>query len=283
MASSIVPARVSHSLPPVPVAGVHPVRGHLPVPCAAPDLDVGVHHPLGELPDHLPQQIRARRRQRLLERVPRNGHNVTCGHFALLRCFRNHFEGSRGGRLASRRHAVLRQLSHTSTGYPIHHFRGRERRGSPCVGDSGARPAAGRAPEHLGQLASGHRIAWALSRYAATGASLSAAASGTAWSRCPLAGMADGPATRAAGWGVWSGVSRSPRRGELGAGRCGRGRTPCSAAGRSFAEVPGRRPVFCRPGRADEPDQELILWGTNRTYAGCFTVVPAQRLVLVVP
>ena len=39
----------------------------------------------------------------------------------------NHFEGSRGGRLASRRHAALRQDSHISTGYPIHHFRGRER------------------------------------------------------------------------------------------------------------------------------------------------------------
>jgi hypothetical protein len=41
---------------------------------------------------------------------------------------RNHFEGSRGGRLASRRHAVLRLTSHTSTDYPIHHFCGRE----PC-------------------------------------------------------------------------------------------------------------------------------------------------------
>ena len=30
----------------------------------------------------------------------------------------SHFEGSRGGRLASRRHAVLRQHSHISTGYP---------------------------------------------------------------------------------------------------------------------------------------------------------------------
>jgi hypothetical protein len=30
--------------------------------------------------------IRARRRQRLLEHLARNGHNVTCGHFALLRC-----------------------------------------------------------------------------------------------------------------------------------------------------------------------------------------------------
>ena len=72
--------------PPVAVAGVHPVRRDLPVARVAADLDVGVHHLLGELPDHRPQQVRARRRQRLLERVTRNGHNVTCGHFALLRC-----------------------------------------------------------------------------------------------------------------------------------------------------------------------------------------------------
>ena len=39
-----------------------------------------------------------------------------------------HFEGSRGGRLPSRRHAVLRQSSHIRIGYPIHHFRGREPR-----------------------------------------------------------------------------------------------------------------------------------------------------------
>ena len=32
------------------------------------------------------QHVRARRRQRLLELGTRNGHNVTCGHFALLRC-----------------------------------------------------------------------------------------------------------------------------------------------------------------------------------------------------
>jgi hypothetical protein len=41
--------------------------------------------------------------------------------------------------------------------------------------------------------------AWALSRYAATAASSTAPASGIAWSRCPLAGMAGGPAARAAG------------------------------------------------------------------------------------
>jgi hypothetical protein len=67
---------------PVPVAGVHPARRDLPV---ARDLDVGVHHPLGELPDHRAQYIRARRRQGLLELRTGNRHNVTCGHFALLR------------------------------------------------------------------------------------------------------------------------------------------------------------------------------------------------------
>ena len=37
--------------------------------------------------------------------------------------------------------------------------------------------------------------AWALSLYAATAASLTASASGTAWSGCPLAGIVGGPAT----------------------------------------------------------------------------------------
>jgi hypothetical protein len=72
--------------PPVPVPRVHPVRRHLPVPRVTPDLDVSVHHPLGELPDHLPQHIRARRCQGLLELRAANRHNVTYGHFALLRC-----------------------------------------------------------------------------------------------------------------------------------------------------------------------------------------------------
>src|SRR6185437_14257637 len=72
--------------PPVAVAGVHPVRRDLAVPRVARDLDVGVHHPLGELPDHLPQHVRARRCQGLLELRAGNRHNVTYGHFALLRC-----------------------------------------------------------------------------------------------------------------------------------------------------------------------------------------------------
>jgi hypothetical protein len=71
--------------PPAAVAGVDPVRRDLPVARVARDLDIGVHHPLGELPDHLPQHVRARRCQGLLELGARNGHNVTCGHFALLR------------------------------------------------------------------------------------------------------------------------------------------------------------------------------------------------------
>src|SRR4029077_2261781 len=91
-----------------------------------PDLHVRVHHPLGEPADHLPQHIRARRSQGLLEPGARNRHNVTYVHFAPPSLHLNHFEGARGGRLPSRRHAVLRQDSHISTGYPIHHFRGRE-------------------------------------------------------------------------------------------------------------------------------------------------------------
>ena len=40
----------------------------------------------------------------------------------------SHFEGSRGGRLASRRRRTPAS-SHISTGYPIYHFRGREPQG----------------------------------------------------------------------------------------------------------------------------------------------------------
>jgi hypothetical protein len=47
--------------PPVPVAGADPVRADVPVPGVAADLDISVHHRLGELADHLPQHVRARR------------------------------------------------------------------------------------------------------------------------------------------------------------------------------------------------------------------------------
>jgi hypothetical protein len=40
---------------------------------------------------------------------------------------------------------------------------------------------------------------------------------------------------------------------EPGASGCGRRRTRRSAAGRGLAEMPGRRPVFCRPGRLAQP------------------------------
>jgi len=83
IASSLAPGVLLP--PPVPVAGVDPVRRDLPVPGVAADLDIRVHHPLGELPDHLPQHVRARRCQGLLELGAGNRHNVTYGHFALLR------------------------------------------------------------------------------------------------------------------------------------------------------------------------------------------------------
>ena len=70
--------------PPVAVAGVHPLQAHLAIRRPAQALDLGVHHPLRKPLDHLPQQIRARRCQRVLERHARNRHNVTYGHFALL-------------------------------------------------------------------------------------------------------------------------------------------------------------------------------------------------------
>jgi hypothetical protein len=54
----------------------------------------GVRRPrrLGELPDHLPQHVRARRCQGLLGLRATNRHIVTCGDFAAL--LLNHFEGS---------------------------------------------------------------------------------------------------------------------------------------------------------------------------------------------
>ena len=41
----------------------------------------------------------------------------------------SHFRGSRGGHLASRRRRITAKQS-ISTGYPIHHFRGREPQGA---------------------------------------------------------------------------------------------------------------------------------------------------------
>ena len=53
-----------------------------------------------------------------------------------------------------------------------------------------------------------------------------------------------------------------------------------STAGRTVAEVLCRRPPFNRSGSADEPDQKLILWGTNRTYAGCLRLCQLKGLFL---
>ena len=80
-AASGSPARSSPPGYPTPAAGTRsassPGPASPPVPRVTPDLDVSVHHPLGELPDHLPQHIRARRCQGLLELRAANRHNVT--------------------------------------------------------------------------------------------------------------------------------------------------------------------------------------------------------------
>ena len=97
--------------------------------------------------------------------------------------------------------------------------------------------------------------AWALRRYAATAASSTAPASDTAWSRCPPAEIPrPGGLSRRLPFLVWC-AALAPA-GEPGGSGCRRGKTRRNAAGRGVAEVPGRRPVFCRPGRADQPDQE---------------------------
>ena len=70
---------------PVTVAAVHPLGSDLPVAGVAAHLDIGVHHPLRKPLDHLPQQVRARRCQRLLELRAGNRRNVTCGRPGGLR------------------------------------------------------------------------------------------------------------------------------------------------------------------------------------------------------
>jgi hypothetical protein len=71
---------------------------------SADALDLGVHHPLHELLDHLSEQFRARRCQRVFNRSPGTG---TMSFTAALFSFDSirHFEGSRGGRLHSCRPA----------------------------------------------------------------------------------------------------------------------------------------------------------------------------------
>jgi hypothetical protein len=103
------------------------VRADLPVPRAAPHLDLSVHHPLGELPDHLPQHVRARRRRRLPGRVPGTG---TTSPAATSLSFVAPKPLRRIARLATSLHgATRRNPANQSHQYrlPIHHCCGRER------------------------------------------------------------------------------------------------------------------------------------------------------------
>jgi hypothetical protein len=101
---------------PVAVAGVDPLRAHLPVARAAPHLHLGIHHLLGEPADHLPQHIRARRCQRLLELGARNRHNVTYGRFALLRC---HESTSKDREVAASHHGDTPHSGNSVTPVPV--------------------------------------------------------------------------------------------------------------------------------------------------------------------
>ena len=116
-------------VPPVPGMGAQPadlLRGHEAARQRAPLGDLGQPEPSPachgrpgqRLPDHVPQHVRARRCQRLLESSPPGRAQCHLRPLCSPSLLRNHLEGSRGGRLASRRHAVLRYLSLTSTGYP---------------------------------------------------------------------------------------------------------------------------------------------------------------------
>src|SRR4029077_8740423 len=63
IASSIVPARVSHSRRRYPLREFTRSGVTSPYPALHRTSTSASHHPLGELPDHLPQHIRARRCQ----------------------------------------------------------------------------------------------------------------------------------------------------------------------------------------------------------------------------
>jgi len=155
------------------------------------------------------------------------------------------------------------------------------RRCLPCSGDSGSRPAAGCASEHLGEPAFRERVA-GLHAEPVGGHRRVIAGVGLKRLIVTLPAGGDG---RLPG--------RGPRRlacraalapsGAIAVTGGGRDRMHRGTIGRTFAAVHRRRPACCRLGGADEPDQEFVLWGTNRTYAGCFMVVSAQGLVLVVP
>lgn len=65
----------------VAVTGVDPLAADLAVAGAAQLLDLGVHHPLRELADHRPEQVRARCGEGVFQVLPSSGHNVIDGHF----------------------------------------------------------------------------------------------------------------------------------------------------------------------------------------------------------
>ena len=118
-----------------------------------------------------------------------------------------------------------------------------------------ARPAAGCASEHLGELAFGERLA-GLGAQPVRGHRGVIDGVGFRYRlvRLPAGGdrLRPGDLSCRLPRLVWCvGLAAA---GELGGSRCGLGRTPCSAAGRGFAEMLGRRPVFYCPGCADEPD-----------------------------
>src|SRR3954454_5820990 len=79
MASSIVPARVSHSRAPVAVAGVGALVAAHAVLSAADSVGLGPHQRLHERGDHLPKQIRTRLPQ-LLGQPPGQVDTGYCGH-----------------------------------------------------------------------------------------------------------------------------------------------------------------------------------------------------------
>src|SRR6185503_10500495 len=101
---------------PVAVAGVRALLGPDAVLGAAHRIGLGTHQRLHERGDHLPQQIRTRLTQ-LLSQPTGQVDTRWCGHRVARRSrtLVGSLEGSRGGRLTSRRHAQRRESNTTST------------------------------------------------------------------------------------------------------------------------------------------------------------------------
>jgi hypothetical protein len=108
-----------------PRCGSHPLRADLPRRRPAQLLGLGIHHPLGEPLDQLPEQVRARRCQRVIDRSPVTG---TMSLTATLFSFDSDEAFRRITRWPPRVTPTRPPRTNRSelSSNPIHHSRGRE-------------------------------------------------------------------------------------------------------------------------------------------------------------